>query len=178
MSASDLSHDKKKGGIKIAGITALTVVVLGMAGTIIYLLNANKAEEQPEKRNIVVTPENVDEIVQEMKDAPRVDPGYFITSMNYEWYFETGDAVSTNAFVRNHQENKTPVFFDVVLADNEDDVIYQSPVLPVGSSLEQIALDKKMDAGTYDCIVIFHLIDDDQNTLSTLRVTATIIIEK
>lgn len=183
MSAAKDEQDKKKGGIKIAGIAAVTIVIVGLVGVIIYLLNQREpnsetASTEQERRNVVVTPENVDEVIQQMNESQQIEPGYYLVSMNYDWYFKTGDAISSNATVRNSTENTNAVFFDVVMADDEEDVIYKSPVIPVGSSLKQISLDRKLDAGTYDCIVIYHLIDDEQNTLSTLRVTVTIIVEE
>jgi hypothetical protein len=49
-------------------------------------------------------------------------------------------------------------------------------VIPVGSHLEDITLDKELDDGTYDCVVTYTLVDDDQNPISTVRVALTIVI--
>ena len=43
--------------------------------------------------------------------------------------------------------------------------------------LEEIAFDEPLDEGAYDCVVIYHLIDEDQNTLSTLRIALKVIVE-
>jgi hypothetical protein len=98
--------------------------------------------------------------------------------MSTEWHFATGDAVSKDAYVKNDAGNTNDVFFDVFLEDNESEPILQSPVIPRGSELDNISLDKKLDAGTYDCVMVYHLVDDDQNTISTLRVAFKIIVEK
>jgi hypothetical protein len=64
-----------------------------------------------------------------------------------------------------------------VLEEDESKVLYKSPVIPRGGKLKDIALEEQLSAGTYPCIVVYHLIDENQNTLSTLRVSLKIVIE-
>jgi hypothetical protein len=119
----------------------------------------------------------VDEILSDMENAEVVEPGYYTATMTNDWHFATGNAVSEDAYVENVTENTNDVYFDVVLAEDEDNVIYKSPIIPRGSRLENIALDTDLDAGTYNCVLIYHLVDEEQNTVSTLRVTVTITVE-
>lgn len=168
----DTDTDKKSKRIII--ITA-TVIIIALLGVIIFLLT--KKPEEEEKRNVVVTQDNVDEVVDDMLNQEYVEPGYYSASMSTTWHFATGDAVSEDAYVENVEENTNDVYFDVVLAENEEEVILKSPVLPRGSELNNIALDTPLDAGTYDCVMIYHLVDEDQNTVSTLRVGFTIVVE-
>jgi hypothetical protein len=98
--------------------------------------------------------------------------------MNNEWHFPDGKSASTDAYVENITENRDDVYFDLFLAGNEDHAIYESPVIPRGGVLESFALDTPLEAGSYDCIMIYHMVDENQNTLSTLRVTVTVIIEE
>ncbi|HCT91825.1 MAG TPA: hypothetical protein DF613_10685 [Lachnospiraceae bacterium] len=176
MSEENPNQDEKKGGKKTAGIVILVLVILVLAGIIIYLLLFRRADEK-ERRNEVVTPDNVGEIIGQMEEAEFVEPGYYTVTMNYDWHFATGDAVSSDAYVENLVENTNAVYFDLFLASDEENAIYKSPVIPVGGRLQDIALDTKLDAGTYDCVAVYHLVDDDQNTISTLRVTVTVIVE-
>ncbi|HCT91788.1 MAG TPA: hypothetical protein DF613_10500 [Lachnospiraceae bacterium] len=176
MSTVEPNQGEKKGGKKKAGIVILVLVILVLASVIIYLLMSRKPEEQ-ERRNMVVTPDNVEEIVKQMEEEEFVAPGYYTVTMNYDWHFATGDAVSSDAYVENMVENTNAVYLDLFLANDEENAIYKSPVIPVGSELRDIALDTKLDAGTYDCVAVYHLVDDDQNTLSTLRVTVTVTVE-
>ncbi len=166
---------RKEGKGKTVGIIILVVVILVLGGIILYLLLAQKPEE--ERRNVVVTPDNVEEVIQQMAEEDFVDPGYYTVRMNYDWHFATGDAVSSDAYVENLAENTNAVYLDLFLTSDEENAIYKSPVIPVGSSLGDIALDTALDAGTYDCVAVYHLVDDDQNTISTLRVTVTVIVE-
>jgi hypothetical protein len=173
---SENTNSKGSNGLKIA-IAVGVVVIVALLGVIIFLL-VGRGKEEPEKRNVVVTQDNVEEVVKEMETAPSVETGYYEASMNTTWTFATGSDVSEDAYVANVEGNTNDVYFDVVLAEDEDQVIYKSPVLPRGSELENIALDTPLDAGTYNCVCVYHLIDDNQKTLSTVRVGITVIVNQ
>lgn len=165
---------RDEGRKKTVGIVILVVIILVLVGVIAFLL-LRKPEK--ERRNVVVTPDNVKEVIAQMEDEAFVEPGYYTVTMNYDWHFAAGDAVSSDAYVENMTENTNAVYFDLFLASDEENPLYKSPVIPVGSSLRDIALDTVLDAGTYDCVAVYHLVDEEQNTISTLRVTVTIIVE-
>ena len=97
--------------------------------------------------------------------------------MNSTWNFANGESPSSNAYVENAEANTNSVYFDVTLAETEE-TIYESPILPVGSHLENITLDTILQAGTYDCIVTYHLLDEKNISISTLKLTLTINIEQ
>ncbi|HCT89984.1 MAG TPA: hypothetical protein DF613_01175 [Lachnospiraceae bacterium] len=175
MSTANENQGEKKGGKKTVGIIILVLVILALIGVIIYLLQQSREPE--ERRNEVITPDNVEQIIGQMDEAEFVEPGYYTVTMNYDWYFAAGDAVSSDAYVENTVGNTNPVYFDLFLASDEENAIYKSPVIPVGSRLEDIALETPLDAGTYDCVAVYHLVDEDQNTISTLRVTVTVTVE-
>ncbi len=177
MNTENTNQEEKKGGKKTLSIVILVVIILVMAGIIAYLLMSREPEKEEERRNVVLTPDNVEEVIQQMEEEEYVAPGYYTVTMNFDWHFATGDAVSSNAYVENALGNTNPVYLDVFLAEDEENAIYKSPVIPVGSSLQEIKLDTPLSAGTYDCVAVYHLVDDDQNTISTLRVTVTVIIE-
>ena len=161
-------NDKKK----IALIIGAVIIVI-LIGIIVYLFLSNGKEE---KRN-VITQENVDSVLEEMSEQEYVEPGYYSTQMSTTWHFSSGNAVSEDAYVKNDASNTNDVYFDVFLASDESSPIYESDVIPRGAELDHIALDENLGAGTYDCVMVYHLIDDDQNTVSTLRVGFTIVVE-
>lgn len=170
-----------KGG-KIALIIAIIVIValIGIIGFL--LLRKEKPQDQPQEasREVlrdVVTPENVDNILEEMANYEVVEPGYYAVTQNSEWHFADGSSVSSDAYVENIAENTNDVYFDVFLAGDEEHAIYESPVIPRGAVLDQITLNEDLEPGTYDCIMIYHLVDENQNTLDTLHVTVVIIVE-
>lgn len=167
-----VQEQKKRG----KGGLLVTVTILALIGVIIYLLLLREPEPEREKRSVLVTPDNVENVLDEA--AQLVPNGYYTVAMNLIWHFATGKEASYDAVVENVIENTNDVFFDIVLAEDEEKVIYRSPVIPLGGRLEGIELDETLNAGTYDCVVIYHLVDEEQNTLSTLRVSLQIIIER
>ena len=172
----------KTGNGKIAGKTAVIICIAVIAlliGVIVVLVlgrnTSDTAAETEPRRNVVVNEQNAEEVAEEMVDAQFTEPGYYTVNMATEWHFATGDAVSPDARVDNVAGNTNPVYFDLFLDGNEEEPIYRSPVIPVGSFLEHIALEQPLEAGTYDCVMVYHL--EEQNTISTLRVTIRIIVE-
>ena len=163
---------KKKGG-KIVLIICI-LIILALIGVVIYLL-LNKDGEEQGRRNVVVNEDN--KIIEQMQDSERVADGYYEMTMNSTWYFENGTAASDNAYVENTVTNTNSVYFDIVRSDTGE-TIFESPIIPVGSHMEGITLDKDLDAGTYDCVLIYHLLDEEnENDISTVRVSVTIVIE-
>lgn len=162
-------------------ILCITIIIALVAIIVVLIQRKDEphVESKPEepKRNVVVTESDAEEAVTQMTEEDFVEPGYYISNMTMEWHFPSGDAISPDARVDNVLGNTNPIYFDVFLADNEEEPIFRSPVIPVGSFLEHIALDEVLDAGTYDCIVVYHLVDEEQNTVSTLRVAIHIIVE-
>jgi len=173
------NNGQKKGGMALFII--LVVVIIALLATVLVLLinNKKKSEQTADagKRNVVATQGNVEEVVEQMLQEEYIEPGYYSCSMSTTWHFSKGDAESEDAYVQNVKENTNDVYFDVVLADDESHVIYQSPVIPRGAELDKIKLDEKLDAGTYDCVTIYHLVDEEQKSVSTLRVGLTIVVE-
>ena len=167
----------KKGGF-VLGIIAVAIIII-LIGVIIFLLLSRNTEPEEEKRNVVVTPENVESVLDELveKKQKTVAPGYYTATMNTTWHFASGNEASYDAIVENVEANTNDVYFDIVLEEDESFVLMKSPVIPRGGRLEEITLDETLEAGSYNCVVIYHLIDEDQNTLSTLRISITIIIE-
>ncbi len=162
---------KKKGGglVPIVGICCAAVLV----GAVVFL---GQDEEPDDKRNVVINKENLEEVLEEMEKSEFVPIGSYQATMSSNWVFADGKSASDNAYVENVVNNSHDVYFDIMLADTKER-IYASPVLPIGSHLEAITLDKDLDAGTYDCILEYHLVDDEQNTISTVSFTLTIIVQ-
>lgn len=169
------SREKNKRN-KIAGkvLVALCLVVIVILIIIIALL-LRKPEEP--KRNVVVNEKNAEIIAAQMSEEDYVEPGYYTVNMETEWHFAKGDTISDDARVDNVVGNTNPIYFDVFLEGKEEETIYRSPVIPVGSYLENIALDTTLGAGEYDCVMVYHLVDEEQNTISTLRVAFKITVE-
>ena len=179
---TDNEKNEKKGGKK-GGRTALIiclVAIIVLLGVIIYLLlrkqapaPAENADTGPE-RETLVTEENAERVAEEFFKEPPADvPQEYVVTMNAEWTFEDGSKPSDNAYVENSNFNSTGVYFNIIRQDTGE-VILESPIIPVGQNMSSIKLDKDLDAGTYDCVCEYHLVDDEGHTLTTVDVSVTI----
>lgn len=95
--------------------------------------------------------------------------------MNTTWNFPSGDEPSENAYVKNAEANTNSVYFDVTRSDTEE-TIYESPIIPVGSWLDDITLDTNLPDGVYNCVITYHLLDDEDKSISTVKLTLTIVV--
>lgn len=163
--------------LKIVIIVGIAVVIV-MLAVVIVLLVKGKGAEKTVKRNVVINADNAERVIEELESQEYVAPGYYTTTMSTTWHFLKGGAVSEDAYVENVEANTNDVYFDVFLADDESTPILESPVIPRGARLDGIALDKVLDAGTYDCVMVYHLVDEEQNSISTLRIGFTIVVEQ
>lgn len=151
----------------------LLIIVLIVAGIIIYLLlqkDDEPVEPPTDGRGTVVTEDNVDSI----KKATMNPDAHYTTSMTIDWHFD--GKTSSDAYVENATENKRTVYFDIVRSDTGE-MIYSSPYIPVGEKLEGVTLDQELDAGTYETILTYHLVDDDKKEITTLSVELTIYVQ-
>lgn len=170
---------KGKGGIKAVIIGSVAIIVMLVIVIIVLLTRQGKDDSEGKaKRNVVVNQENAEEIAEELASQEYVAPGYYNVQMTTMWHFQTGDVVSQDAYVANDEGNTNDVYFDVFLAEDESTPILESPIIPRGAEFDSIALDTPLEAGTYDCIMVYHLVDEEQNGISTLRVGFTIIVEQ
>jgi len=181
-----MSNETGKSGGSKAGKIALAcgIVAIIILLVVVVILLLNKKDVAPAEtsddvsaRGTVVNKENFDKAVDDFVTQPTVAPGYYTVSMTNKWHFASSDAISEDAYVQNKEENTNDVYFDVFLEDDEENAIYKSPIIPRGSELDGIKLDIALDAGTYDCVLIYHLIDENKKGISTLRVGIKVIIE-
>lgn len=162
----------------IAAIIIAAVVIAALIGVIIHMMQSKNADVAEEKRPVVVTEDNAEQVAEEIlnREEPQETPMNYQVTMNSTWEFESGDKASSNAYVANSENNETAVYFDVVRNDTQE-TIYQSPVIPVGGELNSITLDTDLDAGDYECTLTYHLIDKDQNTLTTVNMWLMVKVE-
>lgn len=167
----------------IAVCAAAVVIIIALIGVIVMLMGSRNAEDgteaAKETRPVVVLPENAEEVAEQILNQETVPEGVplsYQVTMNSTWEFEDGASASRNAYVANSKDNETPVYFDVVRNDTQE-TIYQSPVIPVGQDLSSITLDQDLDAGDYECTLTYHLIDEEQNTLTTVNMWVMVRVE-
>jgi len=170
------AQNQKKGGgkKKVIIVTGVIVVLLAVIGVLLFLLLYKPPVEDEGPRRDVVAPDSVEDFVTEIEESTLSDiPQSYIVTQNSDWIFPSADQPTINAYIENDEDNETAVYFDLILASTGE-VIYSSPVLERGARLEGFTLTKPLENGSYECYVEYHLIDEDQNTLTTSTVGVTI----
>jgi hypothetical protein len=165
-----------KNKIVVVGVVAALAVIGVLIAVIIRLTGAAAPVVIGERSagvGTVATIENIDSIRQAQKEP--VQDGYYATRMNVEWSFPDGSKPSPDAYVANSENNTRTVYFTLLL-DETDELIYTSPDIPVGSQLTNFALDKDLPEGEYPAVVVYHLLDDDGEELTTVAVTVKLYI--
>lgn len=120
-----------------------------------------------------VSEDSADDIMEEMAD--KVAKGMFECEMTMSWTFQDGNSVASNAYVANSKNNLHTLYFDVI--DNAtDELLYSSPMLPVGSELREIKLDKELTAGEYSAVVMYTMVDEDYEEVSRVGFNITISV--
>lgn len=173
---SQMTQGNKKNKGVIIAIFAIVVAIL--VAVVLYLVLGKESEPVEDKKtNLVVTEENLDEVLAALSEEDRIPVGSYEASMNSEWRFKNGEALSENAYVENTVRNQNTVFFTVALKD-DGRVIYKSPYLKPGSTLTGIKLDTALDAGVYDTVLTYHLVDEQNQEVSTVKLSVVITIEQ
>lgn len=169
-------HEKKQINAAIVIIIILLILLLIGAAVITVLLLRDRPKESDsrgtvEARGTIVTKDNVDKMIM---NEDVVQDGYYDVSMSIDWHFK--DGVSSDAMIANKTTNTRTVYFDLLTEDTEE-LVYSSPYIPVGESMQGFTLDKQMEAGAHDMIVRYHLVDENNVEVSNVSVGVTIYIE-
>lgn len=170
---------RKRRAMLIAFGAAFAVVLAALAACIVLLLKKPDASSNVPDRSMVssgggtaavlergfVDRENADDIGTEM--AEKVEEGMFECSMTTTWTFDSSDAESPNSYVANVDGNRHTVYFDVYL-DGTEEAVYSSPLLPVGTEIRNIKLEKELSAGEYGATVVYTLVNEEYEEVSTV----------
>lgn len=172
-------YGKKNNKAVIVIIIILAVVVLALVAVVAYLLGrgdntGDKAtREVSDSVRTVVDESSAEDIMDQMREE--VAEGMFECQMSMNWTFPNGQSASNDAYVANSKNNTHPICFDVYLNDSEE-LIYSSPVLPVGTDLKNFKLDKPLSSGEYKATVMYSLLKDaeSQEVISSAGFVVTI----
>ena len=142
-------------------IVAGLVVILGAVTLYLYF---SKDEAGDNKGAIVIT-EDTRNGNSEMMD--RVAEGMIAVKMTGVWTFKNGNAAG-DGYVANSQHNGAPLKITVQLKETEETVLVVDSI-PVGSCVENFALQKELEKGTYPAIVTHSTLDGDGNVTNSVR---------
>ncbi len=159
------------------GAIAIALVIIILLGIIIFLLLKKDAPvsiaDDANPRATLVTKDNLEDVKTDLNTA--VEDGYYEVSMSIDWDFEDSTKPSSTGFVENVTTNTRTVYFDLI-TNETNELVYSSPFIPVGATLDGIVLDKQLSAGDYPAVVTYHLVDDNSKELSTVSVAITLHI--
>lgn len=166
------SHHKP---LIIGGIAVVVAVGIAIATVSLSGHSDKKSDNDSSAYNLVVAPEGNDASSDET--VSKAAAGTYDVCMNSNWVFSDARSASENAYVENITTNTNTVNF-IVKRDDTGDTIYESPYIPVGSSLEKIKLnDESLSKGTYPCTLTYHLVDEQHIDISTLNISISVVIE-
>jgi hypothetical protein len=155
---------------KIVLILGALVIVCAAAVVIVLMLR-----QEPAPSGVpVINEDNLNEIVSEMEE--KVARGMFETYMNTTWTFPDGASASSDAVMGNSASNNFPFWFTVTLSDTGE-VVYTSSLLPIGSELAEIVLDKDLNAGPYPALITIHMVDEEgEEVESNMGFNLTLVV--
>lgn len=184
MSNQKKSAGKKRRNVIIMIVVAFAVLVAALITCIVLLLTKQKEESVQEPasapRSTVldrgfVDEDNAGNIMDEMSE--KVSKGMFECKMTTAWTFDDGKSASPNAYVANVENNLYTLYFDVY-EESTNELLYSSPMLPVGTELKNFKLDKELAAGEYDAVVMYTMVDENLEEVSSVGFKVTISVSK
>ena len=109
-----------------------------------------------------------EEIVAELNR--QVQASMMTMTMNPDPTFQNGRG---NLLIHNDVTNHGPIVVEIRRNDNND-LIYTSPMIPLGKRVNYGALDVVLPPGTYPCTALFHYVDETGTILGSGGVEVTV----
>lgn len=173
-----------KGG-KWITVAVITVLAAALIICIVLLVSRSGDAGEAQRNNDNDAPQtvldrgfvdesNMDDIMSELSD--KVEEGMFECRMSTTWTFEDAASASPNSYVANVENNQHAIYFDVYEEQTEE-LLYSSPILPVGSEIRGIKLEKELSAGDYDAVVMYTLVNEAYEEVSTVGFRITISVK-
>lgn len=184
MSNQRESTGKKRRNVIIVIVVAFAILVVALVACIVLLLTKQKEEPMQESQSVprstvldrgFVDEDNAGDIIDEMSE--KVSKGMFECKMTTAWTFDDGKSTSPNAYVANVENNLYTLYFDVY-EENTNELLYSSPMLPVGTELKNFKLDKELAAGEYNAVVMYTMVDENLEEVSSVGFKVTISVSK
>lgn len=171
------SASPKASPLKLPILVGVVVIVIAVAAVAIRSSMSTTKTTTRKASNVVVTENNIEEILEQMNETDYTPVGSYEVNMNFKWTFADGSSASSDAYVGNSVNNQNTVYCDIVLASDMEHMIYKSPFMEVGTHLESITLDEDLPAGDYDCVMTYHLVDGKMQDISEVSVGLSISIQ-
>ena len=170
-----MEQKKSKKKLLIIITFVVLIAVIGILGVVIYRLATKKPEEAQKPERVVS-----EGLVVGGSTNRKASEARFTTDMNMTWTFPSGSDTSNNAIIGNSVSNLYECYFEVYLNDEEQTLLYSSPILPVGKRLDKLKLNQVLPDGSYDAICTYHILDDEdpEIELGTVSFTVSLMFVK
>lgn len=182
------NHERRtnKGIIIIISVMACIIVVL--AAVVLTQIPSKDTRKDQDSKDVnvgndsvlergFVDENNAGEVASEM--AKKLEEGMFECKMSVYWTFDDAQSASPNSYVANVENNRYTFYFDLIDPSTQE-VYYSSPLVPVGSEVRNIKLDKALPAGEHEMQVQYTMVDDsdDYKEVSSVGFMITVMILK
>lgn len=162
---------KEKNTKKPIIIILLICMIVLLAGVCYFLFISKQPENDGIGSNAMIVTEDTRDALGDIND--KVAKGMIDIKMTNNWIFEDGGKTS-NAYLANSERNSYDLRFKITLEDTEE-VIMESPDVPIGSCIENFPLSTTLDPGEYN-VVIAHQQIENGEVINTVRTSGTITV--
>ena len=153
---------KKK---KVIIILIVIVVMAAAAGVIWWLCRHNEQSTENgigyESQAVVVTdPDQLQSMMDQMTDDNSV-------ALEYKNVATSQDGKNFACYLANSGKNKYDMFLTLFKDSEKKEQILLTKLIPPGSGLKKFTLDKKLDPGTYEGVLVLTQVKDDHKTIQS-----------
>jgi hypothetical protein len=168
-------RDAKPSGLTTKHIILILGILVVVCAAVVAAIVLTREAPPAQTGARVIDESNIEEITAEIEE--KVAKGMFETHMTTIWTFPDGASPSSDAVMGNSPNNNYPFWFELSLYSTGE-VVYSSSLLPVGSQIAEIVLEKDLDAGTYDTLLTIHMVEEDGAEVeSNMGFNITLIVE-
>ena len=89
--SSEKANTKKNGILPV--IISIAAIIIVIVGVVIFAQGSKSKDTASDERNVVVNPDNLDDVLDDLKNQ-KVETGTYEVTMNTTWEFEKGDSAS------------------------------------------------------------------------------------
>ncbi len=136
-------------------IIILVIIILALVagGVAFYIIsNKDKSEEGNSKydSNIILSEDDI--------TTEKTESGHMTLEMKTNAVSDDGE--NFTCYLCNADENSYDIYITIATEDDNEE-IFKSGVMPLGSRIETFTTTKKLEAGDYNTIITFHQLESD-----------------
>jgi hypothetical protein len=115
-----------------------------------------------------------EEAARRAAEEAKVDSGSIALELSVVAFSSDGQTFS--CYIANAAENRYDVY--IILLDENDEEVYRSGLVPVGSVLQTFTTYEPLTDGDHRCTLVYHQIDDDHSTeIGTVAAGITLSVQ-